>query len=44
LSSSTSVISPEFGVQPCDIPISHRSRREMYMVHRETQRHPMKVV
>jgi hypothetical protein len=28
----------------CDVPIGHRSRREMYMVHWGSRQHPMKMV
>jgi hypothetical protein len=33
-----------FGVQPYDVPIGHRSRRETYMVQRRARQHPMKMV
>ena len=44
LSSSTSVISRIGRAALCDVPIGHRSRREMYMVHRGARQHPMKMV
>jgi hypothetical protein len=43
LSSSTSVIS-RFAVQPCDVPIGHRSRRGTYMIQIGARGHPMKMV
>ena len=33
-----------FGVQPCDVPIGHRSRRGTYMVQSSARQHPMKMV
>jgi len=31
-------------VQPCDVPLGHRSRRETYMVQSSGRQHPMKMV